>query len=76
MVLSAILYVLACIPLNALIDKNPHSIIIFFNDLASAVPIYGRFLKEGVEFTNLIFHIIFILFTWHFVIAVKRRSSR
>ncbi|KPV89988.1 hypothetical protein AN395_03659 [Pseudoalteromonas sp. P1-30] len=46
------------------------------NALAKGIPPYGRFLKEGMEFVTLIYHIFFLTFTWHFIVAVKRCTKR
>lgn len=52
------------------------SITNFFNTFAKGIPPYGRFLKEGMEFVTLIYHILFLTFTWHFLVAVKRCTKR
>lgn len=46
------------------------------NTFAKGIPPYGRFLKEGMEFVTLIYHILFLTFTWHFLVAVKRCTKR
>lgn len=46
------------------------------NFVAKGIPPYGRFLKEGMEFVTLIFHILFLTFTWHFIVAIKRCTKR
>ena len=46
------------------------------NAFAKGIPPYGRFLKEGMEFVTLIYHILFLTFTWHFLVAVKRCTKR
>lgn len=46
------------------------------NLFAKGIPPYGRFLKEGMEFITLIFHIFFLTCTWQFIVAVKRRTKR
>ncbi|WNC70910.1 hypothetical protein RGQ13_12285 [Thalassotalea psychrophila] len=46
------------------------------NKFASGIPPYGRFLKEGMEFVTLLFHLFFLIFTWHFIVAVKRCAKR
>ncbi|MDN3392861.1 hypothetical protein [Pseudoalteromonas sp. APC 3691] len=46
------------------------------NTFAKGIPPYGRFLKEGMEFVTLIYHIFFLMFTWHFIVAVKRCTKR
>jgi hypothetical protein len=46
------------------------------NLFAKGIPPYGRFLKEGMEFVTLLFHIFFLTCTWQFIVAVKRRTQR
>ncbi|KGJ97233.1 hypothetical protein, partial [Colwellia psychrerythraea] len=46
------------------------------NIFSKGVPPYGRFLKEGMEFVTLIFHAFFLIFTWHFIVAIKRCTKR
>jgi hypothetical protein len=46
------------------------------NSFAKVIPPYGRFLKEGMEFVTLFFHIFFLIFTWHFIVAIKRCTKR
>ena len=48
----------------------------YANNFAKGIPPYGRFLKEGMEATTLLFHILFSIFAWHFIVAVKRRTKR
>ncbi len=59
-------------PANPFID----SFMTQANLFSKGIPPYGRFLKEGMEFVTLIFHICFLIFTWHFIIAVKRCTKR
>lgn len=58
--------------LNDWLSKISYQLNIF----AKGIPPYGRFLKEGMEFVTLIFHIFFLTFTWHFIVAVKRCTKR
>ncbi|MBH0076027.1 hypothetical protein I6F48_10690 [Pseudoalteromonas sp. SWYJ118] len=46
------------------------------NLFAKGILPYGKLLKEGVEFVTLIFHILFLTFTWHFIVAVKPCTKR
>jgi hypothetical protein len=46
------------------------------NLFAKGIPLYGKLLKEGMEFVTLLFHIIFLTCTWQFIVAVKRRTKR
>jgi hypothetical protein len=57
-------------------NKALQNISSVLNTVAKGIPPYGRFLKSGMEFVTLIFHILFLTFTWHFIIAVKRCTKR
>tara|TARA_R110000851_G_scaffold280799_2_gene434161 strand:+ start:4741 stop:6273 length:1533 start_codon:yes stop_codon:yes gene_type:complete len=46
------------------------------NNFAKGIPPYGKLLKEGMEFVTLLFHIFFLVCTWQFIVAVKRRTKR
>jgi large-conductance mechanosensitive channel len=58
--------------LNSWLNKTSYQL----NTFAKGIPPYGRFLKEGMEFVTLAFHIFFLTFTWHFIVAVKRCTKR
>jgi hypothetical protein len=61
-------------------DESTNNIINNFmtqvNLFAKGIPPYGKLLKEGMEFTTLLFHVFFLTCTWQFIVAVKRRAKR
>jgi hypothetical protein len=61
-------------------DESTNNIINKFmtqvNLFAKGIPPYGKLLKEGMEFTTLIFHVFFLTCTWQFIVALKRRTKR
>jgi uncharacterized protein YjbI with pentapeptide repeats len=61
---------------NNVTNKNIDWFATQMNLFAKGIPPYGKLLKEGMEFVTLLFHIIFLTCTWHFIIAVKRRTKR
>jgi uncharacterized protein YjbI with pentapeptide repeats len=61
-------------------DESTNNIINKFmtqvNLFAKGIPPYGKLLKEGMEFTTLLFHVFFLTCTWQFIVALKRRTKR
>ena len=52
------------------------SIINSLNSFAKNIIPYQKFLKEGMEFVSLIFLLLYTVFIYHFIVAVKRRTKR
>lgn len=48
----------------------------FFNGIAENITLFKRFLREGMEFVSLVFHIIFGSLIWQTIVAVKRHTRR
>lgn len=46
----------------------------FFNDIASNIIPFGRFLSKGLEFVSLIFYIIFASLIWQAVVSIKKHT--
>lgn len=57
-------------------NESINILVTHVNLVAKGIPPYGRFLKEGMEFVTLLFHILFLTFTWHFIVAIKRCTKR
>lgn len=52
------------------------SIINDMNSFAKNIIPYQKFLKVGMEFISLIFLLLYTVFIYHFIVAVKRRTKR
>ncbi|PKH80300.1 hypothetical protein, partial [Psychrobacter sp. 4Bb] len=48
------------------------------NSIAESFLPFSRFLqgREGLEFTSLLFYILFVILTWQTIVAVKRHTQR
>ena len=57
-------------------NKIISAIAYFFNELASSILPFKRFLTEGMEFVSLIFYIIYAILIWQIIVAVKRHTKR
>lgn len=52
------------------------SIVSGLNSVAKNIIPYQKFLKSGMEFVSLLFLILYSIFIYHFVVAVKRNTKR
>jgi hypothetical protein len=46
------------------------------NSIAKNIIPYQKFLKSGMEFISLVFLLLYTVFIYHFIVAVKRRTKR
>lgn len=57
---------------NSIIEKISN----LLNSISKNIIPFSKILKNGMEFISLIFYLIFIVFIWQTIVAIKRHTSR